>query len=125
MREHRCTLAGKELVLTATFAASVRIADSVADPLQIARESALEMMMMEKGFPYTPKFQFNVKNIPLLLQIGLEAAGEKWKIEDVQEIVFDAGFAEARDAVIEYLGLIVGPAPEKEVKGAKAEKVGE
>lgn len=113
MRKYECKMGGEELVLVANFAASLEIANKVADPLKIAREASLEQMMMEKGIPYNPKWGFTVENIPEILHIGLKAADSKLSLSRVQELVFEVGFAAARDHAMEYLALIVGPAPEE------------
>lgn len=120
MREFECELAGRSLQLAATFKASIQIAEKVADPLWIAREASIEAMMLERGLAsYEPKFRFTVENVPLVLHIGLKAAGSSMSLEEVQEIVFDAGFGASRDAALEYLGLIVGPKPEEDLSGEK------
>ena len=116
MRKYNCTLGGEELELVANFAASIKIAKEIGDPLMIAREAALEAMMISKSFPYNPRWAFSVENVPQLLHIGLKANGSKLSLEKVQELVFDEGFASSRDHAIEYLSLIVGPAPEEEVE---------
>ena len=114
MRKYTCTLGGEELELTANFAASMKIAKEVGDPLMIAREAALEAMMISKSFPYNPRWTFSVENVPQILHIGLKTGGSTMSLEKVQELVFEEGFANARDHAIEYLALIVGPAPEEE-----------
>ncbi len=116
MRKYNCTLGGEELELVANFAASIKIAKEIGDPLMIAREAALEAMMISKSFPYNPRWAFSVENVPQLLHIGLKANGSKLSLKKVQELVFDEGFASSRDHAIEYLSLIVGPAPEEEVE---------
>ncbi len=113
MRKYTCTLAGEDLELTASFKASMMIAKEVGDPLMIAREAALEAMMMSKSFPYNPRWTFSIENVPQILHIGLKANGSDMKLEHLQELVFDEGFASSRDHAIEYLSLIVGPAPEE------------
>lgn len=121
MRTHVCTLAGETLELTANFAASIEIAKQIADPLLIAREAALEAMMLAKSFPYNPRWAFTVENVPKLLHIGLKASGSKMTLERLQEIVFEAGFADARDEATEYLALIVGPRPEEQSDNSAGE----
>jgi hypothetical protein len=123
MREFVATLNGVELRLVANFAASVEIAKTVADPLLIAREASVESMLLSRGINYDTKWKFNVQNVPQLIYIGLKAAKSDMKLEAVQELVFEVGFAEARDVALEYLGLIVGPAPEEKLDaGEKDEK---
>jgi len=116
MREYTCTLAGEALELTANFKASMEIAKEVGDPLMIAREAALEAMMLAKSFPYNPRWSFTIENVPQLLHIGVKMSGSKITLEHIQELVFDEGFASSRDHAIEYLSLIVGPAPEEELE---------
>ena len=112
MREYAEELNGTELRLVANFAASVKISENVADPMMIAREANLEAMFLEQGMPYTPRWHFTVKNIVELLFIGVQEGGSDMKKSDLEELVFEAGFARARDLCVEYLALIVGPSPE-------------
>jgi hypothetical protein len=114
MREYETTLNGEAVTLAATFKASQEIAKKVADPLVIAREAAIEGMALRVGaFQHQPKFRFTTENVPLLLHIGLRAAGSKMTLEDVQEAVFADGFAKCRDDAENYLALIVGPRSEE------------
>ena len=112
MREYTCELGGEELTLVANFKASMEIAKRVEDPLAIAREAMVEAYMLADYVPYKPRFAFNIENVPLLLHIGLKAAGSDRSLESVQELVFTSGFAEGRKAAEEYLALIVGPQPQ-------------
>lgn len=111
MREITVTIGGRELTLAATFKASLEIAQQVADPLTIAREAALEGMFLQQGLPYEPKWRFTVPNVIQILLIGLRAAGNPMKREELEELVFDAGFMAAKEAAGDYLALIVGPKP--------------
>lgn len=113
MRKYTCTLGGKKLELVANFKASIEIAKEVGDPLMIAREAALEAMMISKSFPYNPRWSFSVESVPQILHIGLKAAGSKMTLEQLQDLVFEEGFAAARDHSIEYLSLIIGPSAEE------------
>ena len=113
MRELTLTLAGRELELAATFKASYEIAKQVGDPMMIMREASLEMLFLQRGIAYDPKFQFNIENTAKILHIGLRAAGSKMTLEEVQELLFDAGFLEAKDAASSYLALIIGPKPKE------------
>ena len=112
MREYSGELAGKSLTLAATFGASVKIAKSVGDPMMIAREANVEAYMLDKGLNYNPRWTFDVENVPELIHIGLKEAGSSMTLKEVQELVFEVGFAAARDFALEYLALIIGPAPE-------------
>lgn len=102
---------GEEYILAATFKASIELADKVADPLEIAREAALEAAMLNARMPYRPKFQFTVRNVPVILHIGMKAAGSKLKLADVEELVFDKGLVHARLWAADYIALIVEPKP--------------
>jgi hypothetical protein len=116
MREVTIQLGGQELRLVATFAASVKLAEKVGDPLTIMREASLEAMFINMGIPYEPKWRFTVENVPMILFIGLEAANNRMKLAEVQELVFAAGFGAGKEAAVEYLGLIAGPRPEETVE---------
>lgn len=120
MREIIVDLGGEELTLAATFKASVEISDRVGDPLAIAREAAIEGMMAQNGMPYDPRWKFTVKNVPEIIWIGAKAAGDKRKLENVQELVFSAGFLAAKEIATRYLAAIVSPTSEEmdDAKGA-------
>jgi len=112
MREYQGSLAGEQITLAATFGASIKLAKEVGDPLEIAREANLEVYMMERGLTYHPRWKFTVENVPKILYIGMKEAGSNKTLEQVQELVFDTGFPAARDIALDYLAIIVGPAPE-------------
>lgn len=116
MREMTATLADKEITLVANYRASKKIADLVADPIFIARELGMEAAMAEQGLSYEPKFTWDTTNIPKLLWIGMNEHREisQYKVND---LVFSAGFGAARDVVVEYLGLIIGPGPTEGTEG--------
>lgn len=113
MREITINLGGQELRLVATFAASLKIAEKVGDPLTIMREASLEAMFLSLQIPYEPKWRFTVENVPMILWIGLNAAGSPLKLPEVQELVFEAGFGQSKSAAVEYLTIIAGPKPEE------------
>lgn len=121
MREIEITLGGRELKLAATFKASLDIATKVGDPLTIMREASLEAMFLSRGIPYEPKWRFTIENVVQILQIGLKAAGGSMKLEEIQDLVFEAGFLDAKEAAGDYLALIVGPKPEETVDGENSE----
>jgi len=123
MREYTGELAGRELKLAANFKASVELAEKVGDPLMISREAFLEAMMVSNNLPYEPKWSFTIHNVPHIIHIGLKAAGDKTTLEEVQELVFEAGFFKGREVAEGYLALIVGPTPEE--VGEQDEKASE
>lgn len=113
MRELTVSLGGEDVTLAATFKASVEIADKIADPLVIAREASLEAMLGQAGQIYEPKWRFTVQNVPAIIHIGTKAAGDKRTLAEIQELVFAAGFIEARAVALDYLALIVTPRSEE------------
>ena len=110
-RELQLTIAGQELALKATFAASVEIAEKVGDPLLITREAGLESLLLSKHIPYDPKWRFTIKNVPVIIWIGVKAAGGTQTLEQIQDLCFDEGFIGAKELAADYLATIVGPAP--------------
>lgn len=117
MRKMTAQLNGKSLPLVANFAAATEVADNVGDPLQIARETVLESMLLEQGIPYTPRWEFTIKNVTELLRIAVRAGGTEMSDEELQDAVFTIGFVEAKKLAGDYLTLIVGPKPEEIIKG--------
>lgn len=113
MREMTAYLCGQELVLAATFKASVEIAETVGDPLTIMREAALESMFINAGIAYEPKWRFTIQNVVKVIAIGLKASGSKMILVDLQDLVFSAGFVAAKEVAGDYLALIAGPQPEE------------
>lgn len=112
-RNLTATLAGEEITLAATFAASVEIMDKVCDPLAIAREAAAEQAIAQLGMVYDGKFKWTVKNLPLVLHIGMKAAGDKRDLQTVQQLVFQHGFIEALSIGVQYVTALVTPQSEE------------
>lgn len=106
MREITVTLAGEEIELAATFKASMEVAKKVGDPLFIASEVALEAQLVGAGMPYNTKWRATIENVPLVLHIGQKAAGGDRSLEDMQNLVFENGFLESREAAFRYLALM-------------------
>lgn len=123
MRDFATTLGGKKLTLAATFRASVKIATQVGDPLMIAREAALEEEMRGVGLTYNTKWAFTIENVCQIIHIGLETAGDKMPLSDVQELVFDAGFIPAREVAASYLAMIV--TPDADLSSIRSDKASE
>jgi hypothetical protein len=112
MRDMVAILGGHEITLRATFAAAAEIAQRVADPIAFAREASMAMAMPG----YVPKVTFNVQNLPVILWIGMKAAGSKATMEQVQSDVFEAGFPEAMGVADAYLAMIVSPKSERKIE---------
>lgn len=109
MRKLKASLGGHELELAVTFGAAAEIHEKVGDPLAIAREAQIEGMMTNAGQIYHPRWQFTVKNVPVILYEGIRAAGGSMSLEKVQEIVADAGFMEAKAVALDFVAAIVTP----------------
>lgn len=114
MRNYSFTHDDKNYTLTANFAAAEAISKNVADPLMMTRESALEKFMLDQGYPYEPKFSFDVSSIAAIIWTGLKATAKiedatSPTIEEAQELVFDMGFLTAAQHVGQYIGLLVEP----------------
>lgn len=125
-RRMTATLAGEEVTLAATFDAAAEIMEKVkdrhnqeADPIQIARDAATEQSLAAMGVVYEPRFKWNVKNVPQVIQIGMKAAGDKRDLKAVQQLVFDHGFIESMAVAIEFVTILVTPHSEEvaETKG--------
>lgn len=109
MRKLKATLGGHEIELAVTFAAAAEIHEKVGDPLAIAREAQVEAMMVQAGQIYHPRWQFTVKNVPIILHEGIKAAGGTMSLEKVQEATAEAGFMEAKAIALDFVAAIVTP----------------
>lgn len=125
MRKLTATLGDEQLELAATFGAAADLHEKVGDPLAIAREAQIEAMLSGMGQVYHPKWAFNVKNVPLILHIGIKAAGGKMGLDKVQELVADAGFLEAKSVALDYIAMIVTPKSQEAIEGDGDTKPGE
>jgi len=118
MRTMTATLGGQELELGCTFGAAADLAAKVGDPLAIVREAQLEAMMGTIGQVYNPKWTFTVANVPQILHIGMKAAGSKQTLVQVQDMVADAGFLEAKAVALDYIAAIVTPKAQEKADDA-------
>lgn len=109
MRKLKANLGGHEIELAITFGAAAEIHEKVGDPLAIAREAQVEAMMVQGGQIYHPRWQFTVKNVPVILHEGIKAAGGTMSLEKVQEAAAEAGFMEAKAIALDYVAAIVTP----------------
>lgn len=113
MRLLHTKLGTEDITLAATFAASVEFSDRVADPIAVFRDFGNANIFAEQGIHYEPKFLFTVKNLPIMLHIGMKAHDPDVKLSTVQNMVFEQGFNAASSVVMEYLILLIGPQPEE------------
>lgn len=118
-RSMTATLGGEEIKLVASFGAASEIASKIGDPLMIVREITVSSEMAKSGIGYTSKWQFGVKNLPVMLHIGMRAAGDKRGLAEVQDMVFGAGFIEAQSVCIDYLMLLVTPQNEEQMEAGE------
>jgi hypothetical protein len=117
MRTVIIALGDQTFDLGVTFGAATDIAKRVADPLMMAREAQVEAGMAAAGLNYQPKWVPTVDNVPVILHIGMKAAGGDMTLAQVQELCADAGFMEARDQAMNYVAAIVTPKAQEKVEG--------
>lgn len=125
MRSMTAELAGRHIDLAATFGAAREMSQKVGDPIAIAREAQLEAAMGAAGMVYHPKWVFTVENVPAVLHIGAKAAGSKMTLAEMQDVVMEAGFLEAKAVALEYIALIITPKAQEQVESDKEAKPGE
>lgn len=124
MREYTVKLADKELSLGITWAASMELSEKVADPLKITSEAQVKALSMQAGLrPPKGEFSWTVKAVADVLFIGTKHSKveEKPTLEDVQELVFDAGLDNAHAAALMYIGNMMNPEYDKLISEANAE----
>lgn len=112
------SLGGEDIELAATFKAASEIARLVADPLLITREIAMTAMLEGQSLSYDPKWRYTVDNLPVIIHIGMKAAGSQATLAQVQDMVFAAGFIAARQIATDYLTIICIPQSEELAKDA-------
>ena len=117
MRTVPAKLANKSYDLAVTFKSSMEIAQHVADPLMIARETVVESMMLERGIPYAPRWEFTIENVTQTLVIAMKHTEGGLSQSEVEEAVFETGFIHAKAIAAEYISAIVGPSSEEPIKG--------
>lgn len=111
-RDLTVLLGGESLELRASPDVVIEVQALVADPLFITRELFLDQHAMQaRQYGHQPQFQFTVTNIPQLLHIGAVAAGSALSLSEVDELVFRAGYCEAKERAIEFLCDLVGRCP--------------
>lgn len=121
MRQLTAEIAKREFTLTASFAASMEIAEQIADPMQIARDISASTLLEQT----TGSFAFTIDNVSRLLYIGAKAGGSDIKLKEMQELVFEHGFFDSQAVATDYLTLIIGPQPEESVEqGSESSSAG-
>lgn len=124
MREYTFKHGGKTYRMAANFKAAMRMAQEVADPIQISMEMLKEQMFMERGLTYRPLWKPTVEGITKIIEIGLAAADPEIVEETVQDLVFEMGFNAAAETALQYLALIASPASAPVQKKGKAAATG-
>ena len=125
MRIMEINLGGKDVELSLSFGAASEIAQKVADPLLISRESELEYRYTKAGIVgYDPKFKFTLQTVCAILHIGAKHVNKDVTLEAVQEMVFDDGMMNAQGKATDYLVEMLGARPEEADSVAKGEKPG-
>jgi hypothetical protein len=120
VRTMKIKLAGKPVTLTASFAASVRIAKEVADPLLIAREIVKEAIFSQQGLTYKPVWELTIDNMGQLMLIAMQATDPDLTEEEVQEAIFAEGYVNCQNIVLDYLAMVVEPKSQELIKQAAA-----
>lgn len=104
---------GKRTVtLRASFTASIKMCDQIADPLTITREAMMEFQFMEQGLPYDPKIALDSKTIIAILLIGAQEEDPGIDEDQFREDCFDYGLAFCKLYAAEYVTLLVEPGTE-------------
>lgn len=112
MRNYTVTLAGRDIPLGITWGASMELAEKVADPLVITSEAQTRFIAGQAGLR-APKgeFQWTGKSVADILYIGHKhsAAEEKLTVDELHELIFDAGLDNAHAAALQYIGNMMNP----------------
>lgn len=117
-REMTLMLGGKDYTLVANWRASMAIAETVMDPLVMARDAALAIHFAENNMPYTPRFEFTIENTVQILHCALRANGHDLTIDEVGDKVVSDGIAVHLAKADDYIALIVSNGSD-ELEGGK------
>jgi hypothetical protein len=109
MQSKLVTIGDLDLELGLNFGAAREISQKVGDILGIAREAALEGMLMQSGIVHSPKWMPTIDNVPMIFWLGAKHGGNAVKLEAVQEAVFQHGFIEAKEIALGYLAALATP----------------
>ena len=118
-RSMNLMLGGKDYELVANWKASMAIAETVMDPLVMARDAALAVHFAEHNIPYEPKFEFTVGNTVQILHCALRANGFDLTLDDVGDAVVSDGITKHLGKADDYIALIVSNGSD-ELEGGKA-----
>ena len=111
-------LGGKDYELVANWKASMSIAETVYDPLSMARDAALTAHFAEHNVPYEPKFEFTIENTVQILHCALRANGHKMTLDEVGDAVISDGITGHLGRADEFIALIVSNGSD-EIEGGK------
>ena len=95
---------GDDIELAATFAASMEIAEKVADPMHMHRQAVATAAL---GPSNQAKFAFTVANVAKIMHIGAKHAGSKMTLAEMNELAFEIGALNAQALVEQYILLFL------------------
>lgn len=98
-------LGGKPMTLKASFETGAEISARVEDLMFIQREAAIAGVLLERGIPYQPKWQFSLGAVVDILGIAMRHNGKEVTREEVGALCFEAGFDKAQGYATEFLQL--------------------
>lgn len=117
-REMTLMLGGKDYTLVANWRASMSIAETVMDPLVMARDAALAAHFAENNVPYTSRFEFTIENTVQILHCALRANGHDITLDQVGDAVVSDGITVHLGKADEFIALIVSNGSD-ELEGGK------
>jgi ABC-type hemin transport system ATPase subunit len=95
---------GDDIELAATFAASVELAEKVADPMHMHRQAVASATL---GPSYQAKFAFTVSNVAKIMHIGAKHAGSKMTLSEMNDLAFEIGAFNAQALAEQYVLLFL------------------
>lgn len=119
MKRVNVKIDGKVHSLAATWAASMQIAQEVADPALISTEIARTEIFAQQGVHYRPRFEFGAANSVQILGIALRANGHDYTDDQVGEDMMSQGIFTAIEKAAEYIAAMVDAGPEKKLSTPK------
>jgi len=107
MRTHKVKIGSSTLDCATTFKANMAITDQVIDPMVLARDEMLAAEAQKTGLPHTPVMPMTVLNVVKILHAGHAAGGGSLTLEEVGDMVMEAGPVNVLEPLGLYLAALV------------------
>ena len=107
MRTYQLKIGKRTVECATTFKANMMITERVMDPMIIAREEALFAQAQAAGRNYEGAYKMTTMNLVKIIHAGQEAAGGKLDLDEIGDMVMEAGPVNVLQETGNYLAALV------------------